>query len=361
MKDIWFGGPTMLRIIANKLSNFFWKELFLILAVISEEIHFSEPYYFFNMNVFDNKLFSINKAELKSSEYLSLWNRNICQAGDFFDCSKNPPELLSMETLNTQYNAKLNFLNFHRLKQVIKNAAKNLNFKIFDKNSSDILLPRLPVIHKISTAQSKGCRIFYKALKAREWEENGTLESEERWQTELDTRFSVIFWDRIWNLSKYFLCSNKMKWINLQILRYILPTNYTVNKYKESQDPRCSFCTNHDERLSTLVWSCLVVREFWTMVGNIISNYFPQFHLGRKEAIFGDYNTRGDSIINTMILLAKQFIWNQKFGSKSLGEVDYILFMIKELSFLKNTMKFKGKYAEFYTEWFKILQHFEIH
>ena len=191
---------------------------------------------------------------------------------------------------------------------MIKNAAKNLNFKIFDKNSSDILLPRLPVIHKISTAQSKGCRIFYKALKAREWEENGTLESEERWQTELDTRFSVIFWDRIWNLSKYFLCSNKMKWINLQILRYILPTNYTVNKYKESQDPRCSFCTNHDERLSTLVWSCLVVREFWTMVGNIISNYFPQFHLGRKEAIFGDYNTRGDSIINTMILLAKQFI-----------------------------------------------------
>ena len=65
MKDIWFGGPTMLRNIANKLSNIFWKELFMILAVISEEIHFSEPYYFFNFNIFDNKLFSINKTELK--------------------------------------------------------------------------------------------------------------------------------------------------------------------------------------------------------------------------------------------------------------------------------------------------------
>ena len=255
-----------------------------------------------------------------------------------------------METLNTHYNAKLNFLNFHRLNQVIKNAAKYLNFKIFDKNSSDISLPRLPLIHKISTAQSKGCRTFYRTLKAREWEENSTTKCEEKWQSELGTRFSVIFWDRVWNLNKYLLCSNKMKWVNLQILRYILPTNYTVNKYKDNQDPRCSFCANHDERLSTLVWSCLVVREFWTMVGNIISNYFPHFNLGRKEAIFGDYNTKGNSIINTMIILAKQFIWNQKFGSKSLGEVDYILFMRKELSFLKNIMRFKGEFAEFYTE-----------
>ena len=51
-----------------------------------------------------------------------------------------------------------------------------------------------------------------------------------------------------------------------------------------------------------------MVREFWTMVGNIISYYFPHFNLGRKEAIFGDYNTKGNSIINTMIILAKQFI-----------------------------------------------------
>ena len=51
MKDIWFGGPSMLKNIANKLSNIFWKELFMILALISEEIHFSEPYYFFNSNI----------------------------------------------------------------------------------------------------------------------------------------------------------------------------------------------------------------------------------------------------------------------------------------------------------------------
>ena len=193
------------------------------------------------------------------------------------------------------------------------------------------------------------------------WAKSNTLECEKKWQLELDTTFSVIFWDKIWKLNKYSLCSNKMKWVNLQILRYILPTNYTVNKYNENQDPSCSFCANHNERLSTLIWSCSVVREFWNMVGNIITNYFPETNFGRKEAIFGDYNSKGNSITNTLILLAKQFIWTQKFGSKTLGEVEFILFMRKELSFLQEIMKFKGEFAKFYTEWFDILQHFEVH
>ena len=213
----------------------------------------------------------------------------------------------------------------------------------------------------LSTNQKKGGRSFYEILKAREWAENNTAACEKKWQQELNTTFSVNFWDNVWKLNKYLLCSNKMKWVNLQILRYILPTNYTVNKYNANQDPGCSFCANHDERLSTLLWSCPVVREFWDMVGNIIKKYFPQASFGRKEAIFGDQNSKGNSIINTIIILAKKFIWVQKFGSKTLRELEYILFMKKELALLKDIMKFKGDFAEFHTEWIEILQHFEMH
>ena len=104
-----------------------------------------------------------------------------------------------------------------------------------------------------------------------------------------------------------------------------------------------------------------MVSDFWDMVGNIIRNYFPQAIFGRKEAIFGDQNSKGNSIINTIIILAKQFIWTQKFRNKTLGELEYILFMRKELSFLQDIVKFKGEFADFYIEWIEILQHFEIH
>ena len=359
MGDIWYGGPKLLRLISEKLSNLFWKEIIQTFSFITEDLHFSYPYFFYNYNIFDNPFFSINETELKSTDYLALWNKKICQVGDFFDCSKSPPVLLSLEQTNSKYNLNLNYLNFHRIKIVIKNAAKNLNNKIFDDQFSDTKLPRMPLIHKLSCLEKKGCRTFYLALKAREWSGLSTRDCETKWQTELGTHFSVNFWDKIWKLNKNVIVSNKMKWINLQIFRFILPTNYTVNKYKPSQDPGCSFCSTHLERLPDLIWSCPVVREFWTMVGNILNSYFPQFHLGRKEAIFGDINTKGDSVINTMLVLAKQFLWKQKFGSKNLDELHFIIFMKQELKFLLDKMEYKGEGIKFSNEWAEILQHFE--
>ena len=103
-----------------------------------------------------------------------------------------------------------------------------------------------------------------------------------------------------------------------------------------------------------------MVRDFWDMVGNILSHYYPNFKLGRKEAILGDYKSKGNSVTNTMILLAKQFIWTEKFGRKDLNELHYILFMQKELKLILDTMQFKGEKYTFYAEWSEILEHFAI-
>ena len=102
-----------------------------------------------------------------------------------------------------------------------------------------------------------------------------------------------------------------------------------------------------------------MVREFWTMVGNILNSYFPQFRLGRKEAIFGDIDTKGDSVINTMLILAKKFLWTRKFGSKNLDEIQFIIFMKQELKFLLDKMEYKGEGIRFSTDWAEIIQHFE--
>ena len=96
------------------------------------------------------------------------------------------------------------------------------------------------------------------------------------------------------------------------------------------------------------------------MVGNVLRVYFPQFKLCKKEAIFGDIKTTPDSVINTMLLLAKQFIWKQKFGSKKLDETSFKIYMKNELNFLYQTMDFKGKNITFFNEWEVIFKHFEV-
>ena len=358
--DVWFGGPTKIKLIASKISNIFWKETLNIFALSVEEMHFAKPYFFFNFNVFDNNFFSINGTELKSSEFSTLWRKKICQAGQFFNCYKSPPEFISLVEFNVKYNLNLNFLSYHRIKEVIKNAMKYLNYKIFDEDKSDIRSPMLPIIHKLSCLQSKGCRLFYELLKTKEWSECSTSDCESKWHNELGINLSVMFWNKIWDIQKTTICSNKIKWINLQILRFILPTNYSVSKYNTYQDPGCSFCGNHLELLPTLVWSCPKVRELWNIVENILVSFFPDFRLGMKEAIFGDYNSKGNSVINTIILLAKHFIWIQKFSAKNLNELHYKLFMKKELYLLLKVMQEKNLREKFENEWANILEHFGV-
>ena len=107
--------------------------------------------------------------ELKSSDFESLWNKKICQVGDFFDHSQTPPQLLSLEEVNEKFDIRLNFLSFHRVTSLIIKAANDINNKIYDSKTSDTMAPTLPLIHKLSCLERKGCRTFYLALKARDW------------------------------------------------------------------------------------------------------------------------------------------------------------------------------------------------
>ena len=151
-----------------------------------------------------------------------------------------------------------------------------------------------------------------------------------------------------------------MIWTQIQLNKHLLPTNYTVNKYDQSVSPLCSFCSQHPEELHLLMWGCGVVREFWLMVANFLSNFYPNFILGRKEALFGDNNSSGNSVINTILLLARYFIWKQKFTKRDLDEVLFINYLSDQISLIHQCKIVTEKEAKFVEHWDKILLHFEI-
>ena len=122
---VWWPNITLCS--GEEISNLFWQEILKTFAIFLEYIHYSHPYFFYNSNVFDNKLFSRNNIELKCTDFISLWNKQICRGGNFFDCSQS--QELSLEQINTKYNIRLNFLNYYRLTNMIKKAAKELNKK----------------------------------------------------------------------------------------------------------------------------------------------------------------------------------------------------------------------------------------
>ena len=156
------------------------------------------------------------------------------------------------------------------------------------------------------------------------------------------------------------LIPNKLKWTQIQINKFLLPTNYSVNHYDKSVSPLCSFCSAHPEELHLLIWGCGVVQQFWEMVANLISNFYPKFLLGKREAIFGAVNCKGDSVINTILFLARYFIYQQKFTSKELDEVNFINFVKKQLLIIYHCKKLQNRELEFIREWDDILDHFQV-
>ena len=362
MTDIWYGGPTLVEKIGGKVSNKFWSETIQIFAKVMREIPFSYPHFFYNLNIFDNELFAVNNCQLNKNNFPALWSRKIVQVGEFFNMNLNTPSLLTREEFNSKFRLNIDFLTFHRITASISQGNKNLNNKTYHPDLTDTGSPRIPILHKLSCIQVKGCGIFYQTLRAKEIFQRSTLKSENKWHNELATTFSVQFWDNIWKLLRNPHVSNRMKWVQLQINRFLLPTNSSVNKYNPTQNPICSFCPNgnHLERISTLFWTCSVVKGFWETVENILQLHSLGFKITKKEAIFGDNNTRADSVENTVLLLSREFIWIQKFTSKKLDDTIFINFMKDQLKQIVHIAFIKNKSTDILKCWGPILQFFDV-
>ena len=344
--ELFYSGPNELKKIASNLKNEFWKEVLDIFAKLSLKITNFRPHYFFHQNLFDNELFRCGDNTFRKFDYPSLWSKRVVQIGDLYDCTATPPRLLNRLELNNKYYINLDFLRFLQLKTGVNSAAQKIGTAIFNTKLSDNLQPRLPLLFKTSLEQPKGCRFFYQVLSDQS-KLRGTLRGETRWQEKLGGTFSITFWDKIYKISQKLLIPNKQIWTQIQINKYLLPTNYSVNLYDKNVSPLCSYCAKHSENLHILLWSCDIVRGFWQIVSNCITNFYPDFVLNRKEALFGHVESGGDSVINTILALARYHIYQQKFTSKKLDEVQFILYMKDHLEIIYRVKKKKTRKSYF--------------
>ena len=353
-----FSGPNELNKCALKLTNYFWKEVINIFALLSSCILKHRPHYFFHQNLFDNEYIKYGKTLVRKFDFPILWSKNIRQVGDLFDCNATPPRLLNRLELNSKYSINLDFLRFHNVSYSVQTAAANLGGGYFDLHTSDVGLPRLPLLFKISLEQNKGCRFYYQTLRTNI--AKTPPKGEQKWQEKLETIFSINFWDNIYKLAQNPLLHNKLVWTQIQINKYLLPTNYSVNFYDKNVQPNCSYCMQNPEKLHHLIWTCEIVQEFWKMIRNLIQNFYPTFLLSKKEAIFGDVKTEKNSPINTILMLARYYIYQQKFLSKELDEVRFINYVRDHLSIIFMLKNKQNELFAFLKEWFDIFNHFQI-
>ena len=210
------------------------------------------------------------------------------------------------------------------------------------------LLPYRPLLIEIANMSQKGCSHFCKLLKGKLCTPNIMRTREEKWHLELGYVLGRQFWIRTYNLTATIKYDNKLKWLQYQICRNSLFTNVKVHKVHQHISPLCTYCESHEELIGHLFYSCNKITQLWSEIVAWLAALNINLKVTEKVVLFGINSEESTSVLNTVILSVKHFIWITKFGSKNLSVALFQKYFFKKLQEKKdafvvseNTKKFE--------------------
>ena len=235
---------------------------------------------------------------------------------DFFDPQTGTP--LSRIEMERKFEINLNEEMHLEFRYILRMARRCLGLN--DDYRIPVFRPFQPLLINIANLCKKGCSNYYRLLRKKN-NLNTTLEEREsKWHQELNCILGTEYWNKIYSLTASIKNENRMKFLQFQINRNSLFTNYKVNKFKNNISPFCSFCTGtngnnqpHFERISHLFYECHLVFKLWEDVVNWIRTFNFEIPLEKKKIIFGIQEQKISSVPNYLILCVKYFIWKSKF------------------------------------------------
>ena len=88
-------------------------------------------------------------------------------------------------------------------------------------------------------------------------------------------------------------------------------TNIHLNRYGIKETAKCTFCKTHDETTIHLFVHCEeVIHKIWLPLKQWLYYYCNvEFNIEAYEILFNKYADSFSDLINTIILIAKQFIY----------------------------------------------------
>ena len=187
---------------------------------------------------------------------------------------------------------------------------------------------------------------------------------EEKWNQELGVDLSSSFWNSVYDHTANINYDNRMKWLQFQINRNSLYTNYKVNKFNRQVSAMCTFCLQNDphtqniELVSHLFVRCEKVNDLWTNVGNWLGSLGLHFTFDRKILLFGDHSQPFTSVSNYIILSVKYYIWVTRIKNQNINLLAYKKYLYYKLKELKNVYRYEKKEYKF-NQWLSIFSSLE--
>ena len=309
--------------------------------------------------IWDNKFLLRDGKTLKKPQY-PLISSTVNTLSDFYHPSTTI--LKSRDEFEHSMNCVIDNETYRSLLEVIKATLRSLGLS--ESFAIATHHPFQPLLISIVLASRKGCRTYYKLMRNTSKPGYGLSAREEKWHLELNSTFSAIFWSKTYQMTGNIRNENQIKWLQFQIHRNSLYTNYRVNKFNQEVSKYCTFClqdptkTPFVELVSHLFFDCDVVRKLWTEVGDWLTSLGAIFPITKTNILFGIHDQTHFSVPNCVILYTKYYIWVTKYKNFLLNLVALKKYLHSKLTNLKNMYLYQDKIAKF-DQWIPLFSNLE--
>ena len=266
--------------------------------------------------------------------------------GDFFEAGTN--QICSKISLEVKIGSIIHENTYTEIKYIIKSSLEKLGLQ--PERLPVVELPYQPLLVNVATITLTGCSSYYKLIRKKQNLTFSQSEREAKWHLELNKTYGVPFWNKCYSSTANIKNDNKIKWMQYQIVRNSQFTNYRVHKFKPNVSPLCYYCGEFDEKLSHLYFLCGKVRDLWLEIKNFLAQFSINIPLDITTIIFGYGKEPPESKINFAILVAKRYIWTNKFNTTPLSFNAFKNVFKSKLTELKDMLEYKDELVKF-GEW----------
>ena len=335
--DIFQLGPKYLDLIGKKIGNRFWSEVFKTIDPIMQGAIICFPENISSTPIWDNPLVLRNEKPIKKVSYPNL-SHKIKTLEDFY--SPNTSNLMSKEEFECMYQINMDHQTFVEFTYIIKNTRQRLG--LVDTVGVAVFRPSQPLIIAIANSVQKGCNKYYYYIRRRFNMTSTINEREEKWHEELGYTLGVRFWNKTYKLTSDIKNDNYMKWIQFQINRKSLYTNYILNKFQATIPPSCTFCVRSGssnpklELISELFFDCIPVNLFWGDIRDWLLTLNIDLTISKNSILFGNHDHESMSVPNYVVLCGKCYIWHSRVNNQDISLINFQYFLFYKLDDMRN-------------------------
>ena len=131
------------------------------------------------------------------------------------------------------------------------------------------------------------------------------------WNERLQTDLTIEEWETIRTNSYYVSLSTKLRYFQVRLLSNKITTRDRRVKWTQGLDTTCQLCKRNHETIMHIMWYRSEIKRFWEIFKRWCNYIFDiQVLLSHPATIiYNNYKGPHRRMINTMILIAKQYIY----------------------------------------------------